>query len=209
MNERLGTPYAPTDALDGAVPTLNLPDLIATAMMRRGDLAAARLAVDAARQALGAARAQRAPRIDLSASEGNVQPVVTTGYHPQFAVGLTAVWKLFDNGYSDGAIAQAQAALGQAQLEVERMQTGVELDVRQAYIELDTARQLVVASQQLVALSGENRRLAEVRYRGGVGTALELRDAELRDDSAQSDLVESQRSLKMSLVAVRFAAGLL
>ena len=209
MDVPLGTVYALTDGLDGRIPDVDLQRLIATAKTERGDLAAARLAVDAAERAVSAARAQRSPSVALSASEGNVQPVVTTGYHSQFSVGLDAVWTLFDDGYTDGRVAEAQAAVSQAQLEVERLQVQAELDVRQAFLALDAARQQVEASKQLVALAGENLRLAEIRYRGGVGTALELRDAELRDDAARQGVVDAERSLMESIVSLRFAAGLI
>jgi outer membrane protein/adhesin transport system outer membrane protein len=209
MNVPLGTVYAPTDGLGGEIPAVDLQRLIATAKTQRGDLAAARLAVEAAERAVGAARAQRSPSVALSASEGNVQPVVTTGYHSQFTVGLDAVWKLFDDGYTDGRVAEARAAVSQAQLEVERLQVQAELEVRQAYLALDAAREQVEASKQLVVLAGENRRLAEIRYRGGVGTALELRDAELRDDAARQSVVDAERSLMESVVSLRFAAGLI
>ena len=209
MDVPLGTVFAPTDGFGGEIPEVELQRLIATAKTERGDLAAARLAVEAAERAVSAARAQHSPSVALSASEGNVQPVVTTGYHSQFTVGLNAVWRLFDDGYTDGRVAEAQAAVSQAQLEVERLQVQAEPEVRQAYLALDAARQQVAAAKQLVVLAGENRRLAEIRYRGGVGTALELRDAELRDDAARQGVVDAERSLMESVVSLRFAAGLL
>lgn len=209
MNVELGTQHDPVDRLETNVPDLDLDELITAARERRGDLAAAELAVDASRHAVAAARAQRAPRIALAASEGNVQPIVVPGFHAQFTVGLTAVWQLFDNGYTDGRVAEAQSAVSQAQLELMRLQTDAELEVRQAYLNLQTARLQVAAAERLVSVTAENQRLAEVRYRGGVGAAIELRDAELRDDSARQSLIDALRSQRESLVSVRFAAGFL
>lgn len=61
---------------------------------------------------------------------------------------------------------------------------------------------------EVVQLTDETLRLAHVRCRGGVGTALELQDAELRDRSAYETLLSAQIGLRLSVVQLRFAAGL-
>jgi outer membrane protein TolC len=58
-------------------------------------------------------------------------------------------------------------------------------------------------------LADENLRLAQVRYRGGVSTVLELQDAELRATAARQTLIAAQVAVREGIVHVRFAAGLL
>jgi outer membrane protein TolC len=48
-----------------------------------------------------------------------------------------------------------------------------------------------------------------VRYRGGVGTLLELQDAELRAVAARRTLIAAQVAVREGIVHVRSAAGLL
>lgn len=204
----LGTQYLPTDSLQGPVPALNLDALIASAHARRGDLAAAGAAVDAAKAAVAAARSGAAPRIRATLADGNTQPAVAGGYHNQFSVQLNAVWTLFDDGYTAGAVAQARAGVRQAEISVQQLKNGIDLQVRQAYLNVRQARARAAAAQQLVTLSAENLRLAQIRYRGGVGTALELQDAELRDRSARQELTGAQAALRQGVVQLRFAAGL-
>jgi outer membrane protein TolC len=147
--------------------------------------------------------------VDLVVADGNVQPAVAPGYRNQFSVGLNAVWTLFDNGAVAGNVAAAQAGIDQAKLTLEQLQNDVELQVRQAYLNLSDARARVVASQSYVALADENLRLAQVRYRGGVGTLLELQDAELRATTARQALIAAQVAVREGIVHVRFNAGLL
>lgn len=208
LNVPLTTVYRPTDPLDAPVPALHLDDLLASAHTQRGDLAAAKAAVIAASRAVEAARSGSAPQIKATLADGNTQPAVVGGYHNQFSFGLNAVWTLFDNGYTAGRVAEAQAGVRQAQLGVEQLQNGIDLQVRQAYLNVTQSQARVAAAHQLVTLSDENLRLAQIRYRGGVGTALELQDAELRDRSARQELTAAQAALRQGIVQVRFAAGL-
>lgn len=208
LNVPLTTVYRPTDPLDAPVPVFHLDDLLASAHAHRGDVAAAQAAVIAATRAVAAARSGFAPQIKLTAADGNTQPAVVGGYHNQFSFGLNAVWALFDNGYTAGRVAEAQAGVRQAQLGVEQLQNGIDLQVRQAYLNVTQTQAQLAAARQLVTLSDENLRLAQIRYRGGVGTALELQDAELRDRSARQELTGAQAALRQGVVQLRFAAGL-
>jgi outer membrane protein len=208
LNVPFTTAYVPTEALDPPPQRFNLGNLLAAAHAQRGDLAAAQIAVLAAGRAVDAARSASAPQIKAMVADGNMQPAVVGGYHNQFSVSLNAVWTLFDNGYTAGRVAEAQAAVQQAQLGVQQLQNGIDLQVRQAYLNVNQAQARVDAAQHLVTLSGENLRLAQIRYRGGVGTALELQDAELRDRSALQELTGAQAALRQGVVQLRFAAGL-
>ena len=208
LNVPLTTVYRPTDPLGAPAPSFNLEDMLASARAQRGDLAAARAAVDAAAIAVGAARSGRLPQIKTTVSDGNTQPAVTGGYHNQFSIALNAVWTLFDNGYTTGRVAEAEDAVRQARIGVQQLENGIELQVRQAYLNVNEASARVGAARHLVTLSAENLRLAQIRYRGGVGTALELQDAELRDVSARQELTAAQAALRQGVVQLRFAAGL-
>lgn len=205
----LDTVYAPTDPLDAPPPRVALASLLVSAHSARGELAAARFAVDAARHAITAARAGGVPQVKATIADGNTQPAVVGGYHNQFSLGLSAVWTLFDNGYTAGRVAEADAGLHDAQLSLAQMQNGVDVEVREAYLNLNEAAARVEAARDLVTYSDENLRLAQVRYRGGVGTALELQDAELRDRTAQQTLTQSEAALRQSVVQLRYVAGLL
>ena len=209
LNIPLGDTHEPTDRLDAGAPDIALATLLASANTNRGDVAAARAAIDAATYAVKEARTARAPHIDIVVADGNVQPAVAPGYRNQFSVGLNAVWTLFDNGSVAGNVAAAQAGIDQAKLRLEALQNDVELQVREAYLNLSDAKARVAASESYVALADENLRLAQVRYRGGVGTLLELQDAQLRATAARQALISAQVALRQGIVHVRFAAGLL
>jgi outer membrane protein TolC len=145
----------------------------------------------------------------ISASEGNVQPAIEPGFHSQFTVGLNAVWTVFDNGVTAANISAAEAAIERATLNERELETSVELEVRHAYDDVQAAQQRLAAAHVLLDFASENQRLAEVRYRGGVATVLELRDAQLQNTSAQQTMIAAQAELRRGVIALRIAAGLL
>ena len=213
LDDALGVPlgdlHQPTDPLEAGAPDVALDALLAAARTNRGDVAAAQAAVDAAGYALKEARSGHAPRVGIALGDGNVQPAVVPGYRNQFSIGLNAVWTLFDGGTTAGQIDAAQAGIDRAKLTLERLRNDVELQVRQSVLNLSDAEARVGAAQTYVALADENLRLAQVRYRGGVGTPLELQDAQLRATSARQALIAAQVAVREGIAHVRFAAGLL
>jgi len=205
----LGDLHEPTDSLDAPAPDVALQTLLAAAQAGRGDLAAAQAAVDAARSAVKEAQAATAPAVGVDVADGNVQPAVAPGYRNQFSVGLNVVWTLFDGGATAGRIDAARAGVDEAGLRLEQLRRSVELEVRRAYLALLDARARADAAHAYVTLADENVRLAQVRYRGGVGTLLELQDAELRATTARRELIAAQVAVREGVVHVRLAAGLL
>ncbi len=208
MGVPLSTAFRPTDALDAPAPPFSLESIVAAAQSSRGELLAAREAVVAARRAVDEAKSARAPRVGVTVSEGNVQPVVQPGLRGQFTVALNAVWTVYDNGATSANVAVAEAGVRRASLDVEALQTAVESEVRQSYSDLDAAGRRVAAARELVDLAIENAHLSDVRYRGGVGTMYELRDTELQETDARRALITAEAALRGAVVALRVAAGI-
>jgi len=205
----LGDLHQPTDRLDTEVPDIALETLLSAASSHRGDVAASQAALDAAEYALKEMRAGRAPKIDVVVADGNVRPTIAPGYRNQLSIGLNAVWTLFDNGSNAARIDAARAGIDRSKLTLDRLRGEIELNVRQAYLNLGDAKARVEASQSYVKFADENLRLAQVRYRGGVGTVLELQDAEYRATAARQTLIAAQVAEREGVVHVRFTAGLL
>ncbi len=197
-----------TDALETKPAMPSVESLVAAAIARRGELQAARAALDAAGASIREARAQNAPSVGISVSDGNVQPAVQPGYTNQFVVALQGVWRLYDGGATAARVAAARDALAQAQAEYDDLRARAELDVREGYVDVQTAGERVAAARDLQASASEDERLAQIRYRGQVGTQLELRDALARSASARQQLIRAQADLRIADARLRFVAGI-
>lgn len=197
-----------SDTLETRLPMPGVEGLVAAAIAQRGELQAARAALDAAAASIREAQAENGPSVGISVSDGNVQPAVQPGYTNQFVIALQGVWRLYDGGATAARVAAARDALAQAQAEYDDLRARAELDVREGYVELQTAAERVAAARDLATSAAEDERLAEVRYRGQVGTQLELRDAQARNASARQQFIRAQADLRIADAHLRFVAGI-
>lgn len=121
-------------------------------------------------------------------------------------VGLGFKWTLFDGGQAGGRAAALRSASRAAQFRREDLRSLVELEVRQAWLDVQAARARVEASHESVAQAGENLRIARELYRGELGTntqvleavALEIAAVNGRDDAVLDEalaLVELARTV--------------
>src|SRR6185503_1757269 len=86
------------------------------------------------------------------------------------SAGVSLQWDPFDSGLTHGLVRQAQAEQATAQQQLALANQQVASDVAQAYLNLLTGEQHVATATSEVANAQESVRLAEGRYRGGVGT---------------------------------------
>jgi outer membrane protein len=102
---------------------------------------------------------------------------------------LNLSWNVF-NGFATKATAQkADIAATQAEVDLATGRRTVASDVERAVAQLAVARQQARIAAQSVQTAGENLRLARTRQQVGVGTQLEVRDAELK--LTQSELARA------------------
>lgn len=176
-----------------AVPTVaaGLPSSLLT---RRPDLAAAEAELAAADANVAAARAALLPSISLSASGGLASAALLSLVNPTntLSIGLSLAQSLFDGGER------------RAQVDIQRSQRRVLVEVygsvvRTALKEVDDAlgnadsnARLEVAQQQTLEQARRSLRLAEIRYREGVGDLLAVLDAQRSMFSSQDQLAQSR-----------------
>lgn len=209
MGIAIDTPIVLVDPFRTRAGTIDLRAAIDSALAARGELHSAKAALDAATAALAQARAAQRPTASLLVSEGNTQPVVVSQYLPQFTVELQAVWRLFDGGATAARIAAASAAIARAKADYDSARIAVELEVREAHARLDSARERAAAAADAVTSSDESARISRLRYREGVGTQLELQQAELQLAQSRLQLIQAQSDVAVQDARLRFAAGLL
>lgn len=189
---------------DVAVPAATTA--IGRAEERRADLQALQAQVNAAQQALSAARAERLPSITLNGDYGTLGPNPTSS-HGVFAVTGTVNVPIWQGGRTRGDIQEAQSTLDQRRAELADTRAMVEQDVRNALIELKT-------SVGQVHLADDNRKyanetLAESRDRfvAGVATTVEVVQAQEQVAAAESDYISSLFSFDLARLSLARATG--
>jgi len=99
-------------------------------------------------------------------------------------IGLT--WSLYDGGNRIARYREAKASLEAARARVQARALDISREVEQAQLTLEETDERIQAAQAAVASAQENFRLAQGRFDAGVGTILELTDAQLALTQAQN-----------------------
>jgi len=183
----------------------DIAGLIEQARQRRPDLQAAAAQVKAAEASVDAARAAGRPTISLTAStnQNNNGGLATHG--STVGVNLTVpIFSGFTPTYRVRA-AEAQVEVKNAQLERIRLQ--VALDVWTAYQNLTTATQSLRTTGDLLGSAEQSERVASGRYRAGVGSMLDVLNAQSVLASARQQRVQATLNWNISRATLAQAMG--
>lgn len=187
---------------------VSLEQAKAYAMLHRSALVESAMAVKAAEENLKSAKSGYLPTIDIEAGRGYTDP---NGYFgtdvKSWHVGASATWKLWDGGATKNKIKGAYADLEKAKEANLATVDKVNLAVQEAYLNLRTAEQTIQSTQTAVNEGQENFRIASLRYRAGVGTNLDVLDAELKLTKARNTYVDALYNYNVSISALEQATG--
>ena len=101
-------------------------------------------------------------------------------------LGVTLNWSIFDGGNKIAKYKEAKASLEAAQARVRVQELAIWKEVEQAYLNVIEGEERIQAAKKAVESAQENFRLAQGRFDAGVGTIIELTDAQLELTQAQS-----------------------
>jgi outer membrane protein len=169
-------------------------ELVDVAFGNRADLSAAAHQLAAQEQQLSVTRTGFYPSFNfsLSANESGPNPAnLQWGVAGQ--VGLS--WSLFQGGLTLAQLREQRANISSVQAQRDALRQQVRLEVERAQVAVNTSRESVSAADEALTNARERLRLAEGRYRAGVGNIIELSDAQLSATSAAVQRVQAVYNL--------------
>ena len=180
----------------------------AYALLHRSALVKSALDVKSAEEAVKSAKSGYLPTVAVRAGRGYAD---LDGYFgtstKSWSVGATASWSLWDGGATQNAIKKANAQLEQAKEANLATVDAVLLAVQKAYLNLRSAEQTIQSTQTAVAQGQESFRIATLRYRAGVGTNLDVLDAETKLTDARNNYVQALYNYNISIAALEQLTG--
>lgn len=180
--------------------------LVDGALRARPEIVQARETVAAAEHGVDAARATDAPSVSLSLGAGARGPNLPPA-NRFVSVGASIQWTPFDSGLTAGRVREARGAIDAARAQLEAARLSVTADVSRAYLDLRTAEQQVATTDAEAANAEESLRLAQGRYRAGVGTFLEVTDAQAALLEARTNGVNARSAVDLARAAMAHAIG--
>ncbi len=148
------------------------------AMEERPDLALSLLSLEVAENELETIYWTYAPTLQAQLSAIQQEE---TAFNPDalsIQLQIVAAWTLYDGGLREAQIEEARSQMRERQIEVERLQASVDTELRQAYDRLRSHEIQRATSAREVALSEQTLEQAQVGYRLGVLSQLDVINAE-------------------------------
>jgi len=181
-------------------------DLIA----RRPDIQRAEQQLVAANAQIGVARAAYFPEIPLTGSGGFESVALTSlfaGTNVIWTAAATATVPIFTAGRTRSQVALAEARRDEATVEYQQTVHQAFREVSDALVGYGKFREFREQLTLLVAASQDARRLAQVRYEGGVTSYLEVLDADTRLFEAELGLAQAELGELSAFVEIYRALG--
>ncbi|HEV7968050.1 MAG TPA: TolC family protein [Candidatus Acidoferrales bacterium] len=192
-------PYAPLE-------NISLEQALTLAEQNRSDLKAAEAQLHAAEFARKAASAEHYPTLGIVADYG-VIGVNPANSHGTFDVSGELLFPIWAGGRTHGDIVEAEATLKQRRAEYEDTRSRVEADVRNAYLDLNAAAELVRVAQSRRDLARDELAQSTDRFSSGVADTVEVTQAQEVVASAESDYIANLNAHNLAKASVARAIG--
>ena len=186
---------------------MKLSDLIARAFETRPEISSAKLNEQVGQKQLDVAKTRNRPdftffsNYQISANERLTEP------NRIWSLGLQINVPIFDGLATRAAVQQSESTLKQRQLGTERIRTAVELEVRNAYLNLLEAKTLIAAQRETVAQARESVRIATLQFENGMITTVALTDTQLALTQAEVNRLQAQHDYVVGLARLEKAVG--
>jgi outer membrane protein len=211
LSAALGSPatmtYALTDEAMPPAPDADSTSLVARALKDRPDVAAERLADQAAMKFADAERSLSLPSISFVGAAG-VTPYHQVGLTDRYsAAGVNFSVPIFNGNLYSARHAEA-AYRAQAQEQAVRdLENQVARDVTVAWLDARTAYQRLDLTNQLFDQASEALDLAESRYNLGLSSIVELTQAQLNRTRAAIEQATARYEYQARTSALRYQTG--
>ena len=189
---------------------IELADAIEMGKQRRAFLKQARANVLNQLQQVRATAGQWLPNVTTTGGGEWVSSPINSSWH-DISKGWTALVQasvpIWDSGAIAGQVIQQRALLSEAKITYDDDVRQVELEIQQAYSNVQQNRELIQSQEKNVELADEALRLAKARLDAGAGVQLDVLNATVQLLQAQSTRLQALFGYNSSLAEFDRATG--
>jgi outer membrane protein len=181
-------PYELADILSYQPMTVPERSLLSAAIELRPDLQMLEAEVRAAGAQIVQARSDYFPTVSATAGYNTMGTGLPATNN--FDAGIMVTWPIFNGFQTEHEVEEARLRRRAAEEAVRDLELQIDLQVKSAYLDLQTSLQRIHESEATLAASAGQLELAAKRYNAGLGSIIELTDAERfysQDDASYVD----------------------
>lgn len=210
LNNAMGLPDAPDYLLEDNltfVPyTLPFDQALGLALKNRPDLMALMLKKQAAQQSIDLARKGDAPY--LSGNAGAAYSGNADTMDEGWSVGVALTVPIFNGHLTRHQIGEAQANADILAADETLLRQTLHKDVQQSYLNLQEAEERISVTKLATQQAEENSRIASGRYNAGVGSPVEVTDADTLLVQAKANHIQALYDYRMAQTSIEQAIGI-
>lgn len=188
---------------------ISLQEATDYAMKYRPEVLQAAIAVQEAERNIDIADAGNKPTVAITGGNDwadNTFPGIDANKRSwKVAAGVT--YNFYDGGATKAKVNQAKQDLLVARETEQKTREAVQLEVKQAYLNIRSAAQKVEETQTVVDQARENYRIQNVRYQAGVGINLDVLDAQLSLNEAQVNHIQALYDYNVGIAKLEQVMG--
>ena len=198
--DRNAPDYELADVLTYKPVSGSLESFFASAIAQRPDLRVLEAEARAAGAQITQARSDYFPSVGATAGYSTIGTGLPAANN--FNAGILITWPIFNGFATTHQVQEAKSSQNAIRYAIEDLEQRVWLDVKSAYLELQTAVDRIHQAEATLAASSGQLELADKRYNAGLGNIIELTDAErfyIEDDAAYVDALYGYSVAKATL----------
>lgn len=163
-------------------------------------------------KAIGITRADRLPQLVLQSSfdyisNTNELSPPSDSWSKSWSASLVLSIPIFEGRAVSGRVMQAKADYNQARYTARQVEENVLLAVRAAYASWQQAVESLRSQEKTIAQAEEGLRIANLRYENGVGTQLEVLNAQTANTRARVNYINAVYDYELAVAGFLRAAG--
>ncbi len=186
---------------------MSLSECLDYAINFRRDLKSAQLDLDVAKNDIEIAKAGYLPTVDFSISSSWDKQALPSGDDHDYRANVSANWNLFDSNVTRSNVQAAEANYNKAGYTLSDTEDNVDLEVRQAYLNMREAEKRFNSTSLAVQQAEEDYFIASEKYRVGAGIILDVIDAELALSQAKLNYTSAQYDYARYKANLEYAIG--
>jgi len=195
------------------IPTPDQEESIARATTSRPDYIGQEYLIKAYKKAIGVARAGRMPSLYFSAAAEWYTSVDynlpnSNDWIRSTAIQLNLSFPLFDGFRTSGAVKQAKADYVKSSLAEQQIKDGIRVEIEEAIGLVRESKKRLASGEKTIALAEEGLRVANLRFKNGIGTQLEILSAQGALTKAKTNYFQAIYDYQISLAQYDKAVGL-
>jgi len=169
---------------------LSIEEGIQYALVHRPEMAGAKVTIDMAKDQIKMAQSDKKPVVNLTATTAWDDTDFAGINNNNWTMMLSAQFNLFDSGRTDSLIKQAQSGAKVVEGQAHQTKDAIALEVSRNYLSMKEAEKRIDTNHAVVEEAEVNFDIAKERYHSGIGTNLDIIDAELALAQAKTNYIQ-------------------